>query len=150
MPHDNSVKDKVNLLTFNQWSGCDYTQDLTDFQVGNPGRIFTSTDHSVNGDYSLKLTPYLNTYSMAGISYTFESGKRYKLEVCCLNKVSGASIEIRTPDNTAVSKITLPVTNDFVDYSLELLSSGVEVQIVFRTYNSEDSLYVDNIRLTIL
>ena len=84
---------------------------------------------------------------MAGISYIFESGKKYKLEACCLNKVSGASIEIRTSDNTAVSKVVLPVTNDFVNYSLELTSTGVEVQIVFRTYNSASSLYVDNIRL---
>ena len=57
-------------------------------------------------------------------------------------------MEIRNSNNAVVSRLVLPVTEDFVNYSLEFVSSGVEVQIIFRTYNSESSLYVDNIRLT--
>lgn len=87
---------------------------------------------------------------MGGIDYTFESGKTYLLEVCCLNTAPGSSVQIRNSDNTPAHSVNLPVTNNFCNYSIEFTATGDEVQIIFRTYNSEESLYVDNIRLTIL
>lgn len=145
-----SVKDKNNLLTVNQWSAGDYYQALNDFVLGNPGRIFASKDYSVNGDYSVKLTPTTSNYSVAAIDYTFEAGKTYLLEVCCLNTAPGSSVQIRNSDNTPAHSVNIPVTNNFCNYSIEFTATGDEAQIVFRTYNSEESLYVDNIRLTIL
>ena len=87
---------------------------------------------------------------MAAIDYTFEAGKTYLLEVCCLNTASGSSVQIRNSDNTLAHLVNLPVISDFCNYSIEFTATGDESQIIFRTYNSEESLYVDNIRLTIL
>lgn len=120
---------------------------MADFLLGNPGRIFASKDYSVNGDCSLKATPDIELYSVNGISFSFENGNRYLLEACCLNKVSGASMEIRDDSGDALFRVYLPVTSNFHRYSLEFMSTGIESKIIFRTYNSENSLYVDNIRL---
>ncbi len=120
---------------------------MSDFYTSNPGRGLPSKDYSVNGDYSLKLTPTSGEYSLYGIEYDFENGKRYLLEVCCLNNISGATIEIRNSDGDRLFILSIPVTSDFHYYSLEFTSTGIESKITFRTYNSENSLYMDNIRL---
>lgn len=108
-----------------------------------------STDYSINGDCSVKLVPTLQNYSVIGIEYSFEEGQTYKLEACCLNSVSGASIEIRDSNNSVVERVVLPVTNDFCNYYVEFTATGSESQIIFRSYDSDYPLYIDNIRLTI-
>ena len=47
------VKDKNNLLNFNQWSCGDYNKNTNGFNISNS--VATLSDNAINGDYSIHL-----------------------------------------------------------------------------------------------
>ena len=61
--------------------------------------------------------------------------------------MSDARIEIRDSNNQATYYLVIPISEEFYKSSIEFTPNNNETQIVFRTYNSNESLYVDNIQL---
>lgn len=56
------MKDKNNVLTYNQWSGTDYLNNTTEF-IRSSGNVLIelSNEWSVNGENSLKITKLLTS-----------------------------------------------------------------------------------------
>lgn len=146
-----SVKDKTNILSHNIWSCGDLTHNLNGFIVNSSERNVASTERSVNGDYSVRLTPEEDNYAMTTINYTFEEEGTYLLKCKCLNTgISDAKVIIRDSENTVIESINVPVSNQFQEYSIEVTISSENVnQILFRTAMSDSHLYVDDINLSI-
>lgn len=141
-----SVKDKANLLSYNVWSVTDYSLNMEGFTHNN--NYERTTEYSVNGDWCVKLLD--GDFSILRIPYEFDSSNTYKLTVKCKNGVSNATIETRTNNGTPIDSITLPVTDDFANYTLSFTPSNNETMIVFRSPGDSNYLYVDDISLVIL
>lgn len=143
------VKDKSNLLTFNQWSCGDHLHNLTDFTYNTSMRNTVTTEYNFNGDYSIKLTPTVNEYAILRIPFDFDSTRTYLLKVKCKNNISNAKIEIRKSSGQSTSSLTIPVLDGWYEYILEFTPNQDESLIVFLTFDSENALYLDDISLTI-
>ena len=50
------VKDKLNLLKYNQWSATEYSNDFNGF--AQLGAVSSSEEHTTIGEKSLKLISY--------------------------------------------------------------------------------------------
>lgn len=91
MPLDNSVKDNNNLVDYNIWSGTDYSKTTSGVTVSNDVSVYSSTENSYNGDYSLKGKVTGNGNS-----------KWFRIRIDCTNENLSnlqASIRILTPNN---------------------------------------------------
>ena len=141
------IKDKDNLLTFNQWSCGDYNRSFNGITISSSTYVQLSTNYSVNGDYSFKCAPVSGEYGIIKISFNFDNTKTYMITAKCKNKISGATLGVRIDDATTYS-VNLPVSDSFQTVSLSFTPS-TENWIVFRTYNSNQLLYIDDIELRI-
>ena len=88
-----SIKDKNNLLTFNQWSGGQYNNNTTDFIVKMGGTLSVSTEYSTIGETSIKSTASSGTASV-DVNYIITNGE--------MGKHATFIFDTYSPDNTNV------------------------------------------------
>ena len=143
------VKDKSNLLNYNIWSAGDYLHTLNGFTKAGNGNLIISNESSINGDYSIKATPTSNQYCNVILTPEFDESKTYLFYCYCKNQISGANLQLRD-NNSIISSVTIPVAFSFQYISLELNHPLNNYTIVFRTYNSNYPLFIDNLNLQIL
>lgn len=118
------------------------------FSHNSQTKNIITDETSYNGKYCIKITPY-DDYAIVRVPYNFDSSKTYLFEAYCKNTVNNAHIETRTNSGFPTHTLVLPVLDEFYKYSLEFTPNNNETMVIFRTYNTEGSLYVDEIRLTI-
>ena len=116
-------------------------------RVGN-GTLVISNEISVNGSYSVKLTPTNNQYCNVILRPEFDESRTYLFYCCCANQISEASLQLRNNNSVSLS-VNIPVASGFQYVSLKFNPQN-DSTIVFRTYNSNYSMFIDNLNLQIL
>lgn len=136
-----TVKDKSNLVSFNAWSGTDYSKDITGFN-NSPE---SSTEWSYNGDRSLKLNRFSESYAAYTTSYSIDLLKSNYLFTCRIYapNTNGqiillsdeGNVSVNFTSNKNVQLITLSITNQSIS------------RIRFVNWTSNTSVFIDEISL---
>ena len=138
-----SVKDTNNLLTHNQWTSGDYTNDLTDFTRIQSSKI--TNQYSTIGESSINLNRIDNTWWInvpANLSTTGD----YTFSIDILNKSDSVALRFQA-NGSAVTTLNIPTSDSWQTYSISASLTNltnVYLQILNYTY---DGIYIDNIRL---
>ena len=137
------MKDTNNLLTHNQWTSGDYTNDLTDFTRIQSSKI--TNKYSTIGESSINLDRIDNTWWInvpANLSTTGD----YTFSIDILNKSDTVTLRFQA-NGSAVTTLNVPTSDSWQTYSISAsLTNLTNVYLQILNYNY-DGIYIDNIRL---
>ena len=150
------VKDKTNLISHNNWSGTDYLQNISIISKGGAITVESSTDYSVNGDRSYKLTnagELGQNVILEKVEGPFVEGESYTLSSNLFIQNERAVIYIHGINDgesaVSVSTVSIPKNDSFTDSSITFNceSTFQYIQITIMFVNVGVS-YVDNFMLS--
>ena len=144
------VKDKNNLLTFNQWTCTDYLKNTEGFSNSPACGIESSTEYAVNGERSLKITKLDDRNSYTRITYNKPLIEKTITFSGTINTKGNMNITIFEMYNNVdinVSRINIPsgVTQEF---AVSLTTSAQNDYFIFQALITDDT-YWDNLQLNI-
>lgn len=136
------MKDTNNLLDYNVWSCCDYTETTAGFN-GSP--IITN-NYSTNGEHCIRLKNDTSATTNTYASIPCSANTRYTL-ICKIHNPSSATVLLR--DNTwASSVLYVPSSEDWLDIELSYTTAGTASSIYMQFNIPPGSdFYVDEICL---
>lgn len=150
MATKDSVKDKSNLLTFNQWSCCRYLNNTTDFDFYNT-TIATPTEN-----YLIVTNSESNSYTQIYFNYNLTSedwGKTITLiaNVRAVNKSINQQFSI---DGTWVAGVNVNISEDFQKVILtKQVPENTQILKINWTVTGEEDLipefFIESINLNI-
>ena len=146
------VKDKNNLLDYNQWSCGDYSENLNFNKRGSETCVLERTkEYSTNGQYSLKLTG--DIWDWAGVRYV-------NLNLPCNNilmtgnvKSSGESrmvAQVGYTDNTSEQfnvNFSEGEITPIITINSEKIIQTLELQFTLKHNNG--TMFIDNIKILV-
>ncbi len=149
-----SVKDKNNLLSFNQWSCTEYTNNTSDFVKGGGISFESSNEYSSIGDKSLKSIRSGDTSNWYGLNYD-SSLLSKDIKLSGNVKTEGSSIKINfleSNNGTTVHTESVNIPADTTQSFEITCTTGNEntsfvIQIIVNT--AEGIVYLDNLKLEI-
>lgn len=153
-PWNSSVKDKSNLLSFNQWSGTDYSNNTSEFIKG-AGIIFESSNEYSNiGNKSLKCIPSGDASLWAGLEYGNSIiSKTIKLSGLCKTENSAIQIKLlELQENTTIQTETLNIPADTTQsFELTHTTGSENTRFMMQAVVSSEGgiVYLDNLNLEI-
>ena len=140
------VKDTNNLLEYNQWSGTDYTKDITGITSLNNSIIESMNKWSDIGENSFKLTRTDNSLTTAcRMNITnLTIGSNITLKLTTYNTNSNITIRLMD-DNTIISDVVVPKsdTSTIVSLSGDVTNTTLIMRVILSNNNSY--CYLDNI-----
>lgn len=146
-----SVKDKFNIATFNQWSCGDYSTNLEGFLFrGTRSNVGLDDSYSINGIHNIKLsrTSDMTGYFFIVIPYQItqeDLGKTLTVTANIKNNLN-ASAMLQISKITAVRVYIPSRSSGTFSVSRLLDEEGLEIQIASNSYGD---IYLDNITITI-
>lgn len=140
------VKDTNNLLEYNQWSGTDYTKDITGITSLNNSIIESVNKWSDIGENSFKLTRTDNSLTtVCRMNITnLTIGSNITLKLTTYNTNSNITIRLMD-DNTIISDVVVPKsdTSTIVSLSGDVTNTTLIMRVILSNNNSY--CYLDNI-----
>lgn len=155
------MKDKTNVLTYNQWSCTDYLNNVNGFHIGstNAIKIESSNNYSHIGENSLRLIPINTSILGRRIRVYYEKeliNKQLNLTVTIkTNRDSSSTIMlVEEKDNNIIKETFAQIPeNTCKTIILSLKTSSNNGSSYFIQVNNPSleytSVYVDNINLMI-
>ena len=141
-----SVKDNANLLTFNQWSATEYTNNLNGFtSFGNPSIITPSNNYSAIGAQCIYFTRNSSHWWFSILLDTLPNSGNYTFS-CDVYSNKGITIRFLDSNTTIITYVTSVVGKTTVSLSgfFENISDNT---IMFLIYGNNAEAYVDNLKL---
>ena len=138
------IKDKNNLISFNAWTGTDYLKNTNEFN----NHPLSSTEWSINGERSLKLTNTEDNYEHYSTSYyqTLPTGT-YIIQMKLYSPVGTGRIgvmlkgedfqNINYSASDNVQNITITVTNKTI------------IGLRFYKWTVGTSVYIDDLKIQV-
>ena len=144
------VKDKENILDYNQWSCGEYLNNLTGISKNNNDVIITSDDCSI-GSKCLKLTPVSTHNHAMGVQLYFKEddvGKSIIASADIKNSASNCRFQLRNGSDTNSVLINLP-NSDWANYTVS--SQITETIMIVYVFARSDigEIFLDNLKVTI-
>ena len=149
------MKDTLNLLTHNQWSGTEYLSDITGFAVYNSSNVLRETSNiwSENGENSLKITKLKeNSFWVRAYSQNEIHCKTITGEVTIRTTNSSVKVyllEIQNGITIQGSTVTVPA-NTVANINLSLFSGDANTSVAIHVGivgDVGDICYIDNLQL---
>lgn len=136
-----SIKDKLNLLNYNIWSGTDYLKNITGF-TKNPT---SSTEWSINGERSLKLTRVAENYNdyITEITPNLPVGN-YLLTFKLYAPNTNGQITVFT--NAETLTVGYAKNNNPQTISITIIDNTINMMRI-SIYVSLESIYLDNLSI---
>lgn len=144
------MKDTNNILTFNQWSGSDYNNDLTDiYRTSTDHKISCTKEYSNLGEQSFKIISLIDGQKNFIIDrQRFDGGT-----------VLTGTVHLRVVKGTAYIRFHELTSNDHTDVTVQegteaiislshTVSATQQVQFLVYTYKEGCVMFLDNITLT--
>lgn len=129
------------MVSFNVWSGTDYTKDTTDF---NNTCIESSTDWSYTGERSLKLTRVQDSYNYYTTSFDVSLPKSDYHFSCRLYAPYSNGQVIVTGDANVSTNFS---SNKNVQLISVSLSNQPIVSVRFVNWSANTSIFIDEISI---
>ena len=154
-----SVKDKENLLSFNQWSVGEYLNNFNDIsRLSADGLLNLVTDKSTIGNSSLEIKrqTYSSEFYGARLRIPIDSsfyGKQAKLSVDIFNpQCNRLSVQYYEEGTSTRSSVSIPINTSFTKQNISIETAinenvtAIDLRVVMQnnTDTSEVSVYVDN------
>lgn len=149
-----SIKDKLNLVNHNMWSGTDYLSNTNNINTFSETiTISSSTEFSVNGERSIKA---ITTSSTNGVQVVqtppipAEIGKTYLAELYIYNPNNPTAIRILESGSTLFSTVELPINLNWekVTISRTIQSSESFALMIFSRL--PNTFYIDQVNIIIV
>ena len=152
-----SIKDTENLLTFNQWTGGDYSHNLTGITYSNFSSLEVSKEYSSNDDCSFKFYNPTSYDAFFNIEYEVPPNNVGKTIKCCFDynlKNNYFRFNLIQTNNTAeVDRVWtngVSTTNAQINLTTTLLEETTRIIIRLCLYAGTDNiLLLDNFNLNI-
>ena len=134
------MKDTNNLLSYNQWSCGDYTNDLTDFTQDITSKI--TNDFCTQGENCVQLSR-TESHHWIRIPFTVSSTGEYTATI----KIRGKQGYLRVLNgDTIISQVGTPLTNEWETVSLSAnLTNLTGNTIAVVTYFGD--IFIDDVSL---
>ena len=135
------MKENQNLLSYNQWSCGDYTNDLTDFEQVITCKI--TNKYSTQGENSVQIGRTSTDY-WVDIPFTVPSIGEYTAQL----KLRGEPGYMRIMhDETIIAQVGTPRTNEWKTISLSTNITNLTGNHI-RILNYFGDIFIDDVRLT--
>lgn len=138
------MKDTSNLLSYNLWSGSEYSEDTSEI-IPNGLTITPSSEFATIGEKSFKITRTgTNNYLTIYITNLLTNNKTYTVYIDVYSPTSTGSIILR--DGAGTNSISYSAINSVQTVSLSKqfsTSSNCSIQLICST----GPVFIDNIRL---
>ena len=147
------IKDKLNLINYNMWSGTDYLLNTNDINTFSETiTIDSSTEFSVNGNRSIKT---VTTSSTNGIQVVHtphipaEIGETYTAELYVYNPNNPIAIRILESTNV-YSTVEVPINSNWEKLTISrTIQSGATVVLMIFS-RLPNTFYIDQVTLGIV
>ncbi len=151
------IKDTENLLTFNQWTGGDYSHNLTGIVYSNFSSLEVSKEYSSNDDCSFKFYNPTSYDAFFNIEYEVPPNNVGKTIKCCFDynlKNNYFRFNLIQTNNAAeVDRVWtngVSTTNAQINLTTTLLEETTRITIRLCLYEGTDNiLFLDNFNLNI-
>lgn len=147
------MKDTNNLIDYNNWSGTDYTQDITGIYINGDATAASTTNYSTTGESSLRIkNPDVSRWHSVDL-FKIASPQRLvtgTLEI--YNK--GCSVHVHLFHTTAgemITSIVVPPNSSFTKLTISGDTSNITGNISIRVFPRDvnnSPVYVDNVSLS--
>ena len=150
--YENSVKDKLNILDYNQWSCGEYLNNLTGISKNNNNVIITSDVYSI-GSKCLKLSPTLDRINAMGVTLSFaegDIGKSITASADIKTNSINCRFQLRDESDTNSVLINLP-NSDWANYNIssQITETTMIIYVFARANTTMEEIFLDNLKVTI-
>ena len=135
------VKENQNLLSYNQWSCGDYTNDLTDFEQVVTSKI--TNEYSTQGENSVQIGRTSTDY-WVDIPFTVPSIGEYTAQLKLRGKYGYMRI---MRGETVIAQVGTPQTNEWKTVSLTANITNLTDNHI-RVLNYNGDIFIDDVSLT--
>ena len=151
-----NVKDKNNILSFNQAFATEYMQDLTGFEIFG-GNAESSNNNSYSNNYSLKIikeSSYSdvrlgNTGEPFGLTVPAGTRLRFNCKIYCTT--SKITINCANQGNEGSVKVEGGIIGEWTDITITFTATSGKFTIAFQSINNINNIiYVDNLSLEVV
>ena len=152
------VKDKDNLASYNQWSGGQYLNNTTGFEIRMGGILSVSNEYPTIGTTSIKASPDNNNKCSVDTVHVISAsdiGKKiiFYFDLYSTNTII-LSVYYRLTSNTGQGVVTSTISapGNMVNHMILTLDEILEntYSVSFRaSSNKQQPIYIDNIHINI-
>ena len=135
------MKENQNLLSYNQWSCGDYTNDLTDFEQVITCKI--TNEYSTQGENSVQIGRTSTDY-WVDIPFAVPSIGEYTAQLKLRGKYGIMRI---MHDETIIAQVDTPQTNEWKTISLSANINNLTGNHI-RVLNYNGDIFIDDVSLT--
>lgn len=148
------MKDKTNLLSFNVWSGTEYSNNNSNLTFdGTKFNLKTSNDFSSNGECSLKIIStqdptynYIRLYTGSTVT-----GETYNGSIHILNKtIPKLTLRIIENNTNLMTDVIIVKSDNIQEINVSRLvnDSNISFSLIYGANIPSGVVYIDNIRLS--